>query len=430
MSNQPDLQERDRRVSWHPWTQHGLESEFLPVASARGATLTLEDGTEILDGISSWWAILHSHGEERLRAAMSEQMAKLDHVLFAGTTHEPAVRLAEELARVSPRGLERAFFSDDGSTAIEIALKIAYQAWVIRGEAQRTVFIALEDSYHGDTFGAMSVGDPDQFFRTFAPMLFEVRHVPAEDGAIACALEELGERACGVILEPRVQGAAGMKFHSVEFLREARAACDRHGVPLIADEVMTGFGRTGELFACDTAGVAPDLMCLAKGLTGGVFPLSATLATTELFETFRSEDGKKAFLHGHTFTASPVGCAVALASLELCLENNVPALLNTIGERIENAVRSEIEAHENIRDLRRVGGIVAMDIVAGDELEGYFSKLSPVLRKRSLELGVLLRPLGNVLYALPPSCTTMAECDRIGKVMLELASTARATSDR
>lgn len=425
MTENSDLQARDLRVSWHPYTQHGVEKEFLPVAKAQAATLTLEDGREVLDAISSWWAILHGHGEESLREALTHQMKTLDHVLFAGATHEPAVALAEQLLQVVPKGLERVFYSDDGSTAVEVALKMAYHCWVIRGEAQRTVFVALEGSYHGDTFGAMSVGDPDPFFRTFAPMMFEVRHVPVKEGAIAAALDELGDRACGVIVEPRVQGAAGMIMHSAEFLREARSACDRFGVPLIADEVMTGFGRTGKLFACDTAGISPDLLCLAKGLTGGVFPLSATLATKAIFETFLSEDRSSAFLHGHTFTAHPVGCAVALASLELCRKNDVPARLDAIGARIECALRDELKTLDNVHSLRRLGGIVAFDLDTGRGSAGYFSTLSPALRKRAIEQGVLIRPLGNIMYALPPACTTMDECDRIAEVMLDLARFAR-----
>jgi adenosylmethionine-8-amino-7-oxononanoate aminotransferase len=301
---------------------------------------------------------------------------------------------------------------------------MAYHAWVLRGESQRTVFVALEGSYHGDTFGAMAVGDPDSFFTTFEELLFEVVHVPATEGAIGEALEKLGERACGVIMEPRVQGAAGMKFHSAEFLREARAACDRFGVPLIADEVMTGFGRTGKLFACDTAGVAPDLLCLAKGLTGGVFPLSATLAREEMFETFLSEDRARAFLHGHTFTAHPVGCAVALESLQLNEENDVPGRLDAIGSRIAAHLQAEIGDLDYVTSMRQLGGIVAFDLDPGDTDSSYFSDIPPQLRKRALELGVLLRPLGNVIYALPPACTTAAECDRIAGAMCDLARLA------
>lgn len=421
MNHSNDLGARDNRVSWHPYTQHGVETEFLPVARAKEASLFLEDGSEIIDAISSWWAILHGHGNERLTRAITQQMETLDHVLFAGATHEPAVACAEALVEVAPAGLSRVFFSDDGSTAVEVALKMTYHAWALRGEPQRTVFLAFEGSYHGDTFGAMSVGDPDPFFVTFEPLLFKTRHVSVDIDAVEAALSELGNQTCAVIIEPRIQGAAGMQMHSAEFLKQLEEACKRHGVPLIADEVMTGFGRSGELFACQTAGVEPDVLCLAKGLTGGVFPLSATLAREEMFETFLSDDRSKAFLHGHTFTAHPVGCAVAIESLRIVKEENVPGKLAAVGERILSRVASQVEPLEHVRNLRHLGGIVAFDLDPGEERAGYFSSLTPTLRKLALERGVLIRPLGNVVYALPPACTTEAQCDRIADVMAELA---------
>ena len=412
------LSERDAEVLWHPYTQHALEREALPVVGARGALLELEDGRELIDAISSWWTCLHGHGEPRLIEAMGRQVERLDHVLFAGCTHPPAVELAEALLAVTPPGLSRVFYSDNGSTAVEVALKIAFQAWVHRGEPQRRVFVALEGAYHGDTFGAMSVGEREPFFRAFEPLLFEVRHARAEAGSIEAALAELGPRAAGVILEPLVQGAAGMRMHDVSLVRAARELCDRSGVPLIADEVMTGFGRTGALFACEKAGVSPDLMCLSKGLTGGVLPLAATLATAELFAAFLSEDRRRTFFHGHSFSANPIGCAVARASLELCLEDDVPARLDAIGARIEGAL--------DLSGVRRTGGIVALDLAVSAGDAGYLSTLSARLRARAVERGVLLRPLGHVLYALPPACATEAQCDRIAEVMGELAGTMGA----
>jgi adenosylmethionine-8-amino-7-oxononanoate aminotransferase len=351
---------------------------------------------------------------------MTQQAQSLDHVLFAGCTHEPAVHLADELSQATPGHLTRAFFSDDGSTAVEVALKIALQSWVLRGEPQRKVFLALEGGYHGDTFGAMSVGDPDPFFMPFAPLLFEARRVPAELGALESALEELGDRCAGFLLEPLVQGAAGMKMHSTEFLQAARRACTQHGVPLIADEVMTGFGRTGSLFACQKADIAPDLLCLAKGLTGGMLPLAVTMATEELFELFLSENRGYALFHGHTFTAHPIGCAVALASLEVNRAEDTPARLEHIGQVIEAALTDELgEESELIGGLRRTGGIVAFDLVGDDE--GYFTSKAPALRAESLAHGVLLRPLGETIYALPPSCTSDEECVMIAQAMASLA---------
>jgi len=415
-----DLAARDARVCWHPYTQHGLEDEPLAVASAKGTVLTLADGREILDAISSWWAILHGHGEERVAAAIGAQAHKLDHVLFAGATHEGAVRLAERLVEVTPAGLSRVFFSDDGSTAVEVALKIVIQWWQKKAEPERRIFIALEGAYHGDTFGAMSIGDPDPFFEPFAKFCFETRRVAPDAEAIAALCDELGSAVAGVIVEPLVQGAAGMLMQSPAFLRDLRALTTERGLPLIADEVMTGFGRTGKLFACDVAGIAPDLLCLAKGLTGGMTPMSVTLARDEHFETFLSSERKDAFFHGHTFTAHPIGCAAALASLELVLETDLPARLDALGARIEARLRTglagRIEAG-SITNLRRQGGIVAFDIqAAGDS--GYLASMAPALRRRAIEQGVLLRPLGNVLYAMPPASTTESQADRIADAMV------------
>jgi adenosylmethionine-8-amino-7-oxononanoate aminotransferase len=416
------LVERDLACLWHPFTQHGIEAPPFAVARASGAELFLDDGRVLIDAISSWWATLHGHGHPALVDALARQAAELDHVLFAGATHAPAVELAERLVALAPRGLARVFYSDDGSTAVEIALKMAYQRWVHAGEPQRTVFVALAGGYHGDTFGAMAVGDPEPFFRAFAPFLPEVRRV-APDG-VADALAELRERACAVIVEPLVQGAAGMEMYSEAKLRAIRAACDAHGVPLIADEVMTGFGRTGALFACQRAGVAPDLMCVAKGLTGGMLPLAATLASNEIFAAFRSSDRAKAFFHGHTFTAHPIGCAVALASLRLIAAEDTPARLDALGRRIEAAL-ADLRGDDRVLDLRRTGGIVALELRprAGDDA-GYLAARSPRLRAAALERGVLLRPLGNVLYAMPPACTSEAQADAIAAAMRALATLA------
>lgn len=415
-----ELVRRDARVLWHPYTQHGLERDPLPVVRAQGAWLELADGRKVLDAISSWWACLHGHAHPRITSAIAEQARTLDHVLFAGATHEPAVALAERLLAVAPRGLARVFYSDDGSTAVEVALKMVAQAWVQRGEPRRTVFVALEGAYHGDTFGAMAAGDPQPFFGAFEPFLFAVRRVPPDAQRLAAALEELGARAAGVIVEPLVQGAAGMRMHGAEFLRAARAACDRHGLPLIADEVMTGFGRTGALFACERAGIAPDLLCLGKGLTGGTLPLAATLTTAALFEAFLHHERARFFPHGHTFTANPIACAAALASLELCRVDAVPSCLEHIGAEIEGGL-VELRGDARVLDLRRTGGIVALELaVPAGERAGYASTLAPELRRRALEHGVLLRPLGNVLYALPPASLTDEECALVAAAMRAL----------
>ncbi len=415
-----DLVARDARVLWHPYTRHGLEREPLPVARAEGAWLELADGRRVLDAISSWWSCLHGHGHPRIAGAIARQARELDHVLFAGATHEPAVRLAEELLAVAPRGLTRVFYSDDGSTGVEVALKIVAQSWVHAGEPTRTVFVALEGAYHGDTFGAMSAGDLRPFFEPFAPFLFEVRRVAPQAELLHAALEELGERAAGLIVEPLVQGAAGMRPVPPEFLRAARALCTERRLPLIADEVLTGFGRTGTLFACERAGIAPDLLVLAKALTGGTLPLAATLVSEELYRSFL-RDETCFFPHGHTYTANPIACAAALASLELCLEEDVPARLSRIGERLEQGLAA-LRDSSAVLEIRRLGGIVALELAppSGDR-PGYLSALGLELRRRAIDRGVLLRPLGNVLYAMPPACLTDGECDRLAEVLVELA---------
>ena len=414
-----DLPERDTRVTWHPYTQHGVETSPLPVVRAAGAWLELADGRRVLDAISSWWATLHGHAEPALVAAMHEQAARLDHVLFAGATHEPAVALAEGLLAVLPAGLSRVFYSDDGSTAVEAAMKMVLQSWVHRGEQERRVFVVLEGAYHGDTFGAMAAGDPDPFFTAFSPLMFEVRRVPPDTARLAQALDELGGRAAGFLLEPLLQGAAGMRVIDAEFVRSARLLCDDHGVPMVADEVMTGFGRTGELFACGRAGVSPDVMCLAKGITGGMLPLAVTVATEELFECFLHHERSRFFPHGHTFTANPIACAVAVASLELCRERDVPAQLERVGRTVFERL-APLEGDPRVANLRHLGGMAALDLVVPPDDAGYLSSRALTLRHAAIERGVLLRPLGNVLYALPPACTTEAEARHIGDTMREL----------
>ena len=411
---------------WHPYTQHATEPAPLAVRAARGAVLELEDGREVLDAISSWWCCLHGHGRPEIAAAIAEQAARLDHVQFAGCTHEPAVRLAERLVELAPRGLERVFFSDNGSTAVEVALKLAVQAHAHAGAPERRTFVALEGAYHGDTFGAMALGDPEPFFRAFQPMLFRVVRVPPDVAALEAALDELGGAAAGFVLEPLVQGAAGMRMHAAAFVQGARAACTARGLPLVADEVMTGFGRTGAVFACARAGISPDFLCLSKGLTGGALPLAATLTTARVWTAFLSADRARAFFHGHTFTANPIGCRAALASLDLIEREDTPARLDAIGARIEGALAAGIAARPGVRarvrELRRTGGIVALELaLPPGSPAGYLGELGPRLRERALELGVLLRPLGPVLYALPPACTSPEQCDAIAAALLALA---------
>lgn len=415
--------ERDGDVCWHPYTQHGIEETLLPVTGAQGAWLELADGRRMLDAVSSWWACLHGHGHPRLVEAIATQAATLDHVLFAGCTHEPAVRLAERLAAAAPAGLTRTFFSDDGSTAVEVALKACYSAAARRGEKERTLFVALEGGYHGDTFGAMAVGDPDPFFDEFGSLLFRVVRAPPDAAALEALMAEHGAQTAALILEPIVQGAAGMQSVAPDVVRAARRLCDEHGAFLVADEVMTGFGRTGTLFACEQAGISPDALCLSKGLTGGMLPLSATLFTESIFEAFRSEDRGRMFFHGHTYTGHAIGCAVALASLDVVEADDTPARFEAIGARVSARLDALLPDDGSVQ-RRRFGGIVVVEL---DGDGGYLDAAGPRLKAacRTHAPDVLLRPLGSVLYSLPPACTTMEECDLIAERMAAVLTAAR-----
>ncbi len=421
----PDWLSLDAKHSWHPYTQHGTDPEPLGVIAAQGAWLELADGRRLLDGISSWWACLHGHSHPRLVTALQEQAEQLDHVLFAGFSHEPAARLAAELVEFagtktpadSPRRLSRVFYSDNGSTAVETALKLAFLAQRRRGEANRTIFLALEGGFHGDTFGAMAVGDPTPFFQEFEPLLFEVLRIPADAQAMEHAFAAHPGQIAAFVCEPRVQGAAGMVLHSADFLRQARQCCDANGAFFVADEVMTGFGRTGTALACDT--LQSDFLCLAKGLTGGMLPLAATLTTEEVFQAFYSEEDRtQAFFHGHTFTGNPLGCAVARASLQIFGEENTADKLNRIGQQILTGL-ADLQTDDRVNKLRQIGGIVALDVRSEDG--GYHASVGDELRRACRSLpNVLLRPLGHVLYAMPPSCLTPEECQQVAAAMLEV----------
>ena len=420
---QNDLCRRDQAVCWHPYTQHGLEEDILPIVHASGSWLELADGRRMLDAISSWWTCLHGHGHPQLVEALTQQARSLDHVLFAGCTHPGAVNLAEQLTQVAPEGLTRVFYSDNGSTAVEVALKAAIQYWIRRGESRRTRFLSLEGAYHGDTFGAMAAGDPDPFFIDFSPFLFRVERTPPDPQVIEEILKRQPGQFAAIILEPLVQGAAGMQMYPPSTLSKIRELCDQHDTLLIADEVMTGFGRTGTLFACEQASITPDLLCLAKGLTGGILPLAATLVRESIYEAFLSTDRSRAFFHGHSFTANPIGCAVALASLKLMKEEATPDRLDRIGRQIESGLK-DLRGQPGIQDLRRCGGIVALELEDPSGKDGYLSELGPRLRRACLDGEVLLRPLGNVLYAIPPASTTPEECDQIAHALRTVSQTA------
>lgn len=406
--------ERSDRV-WHPYTQHAAAAPPPLVKSARGAFLHLEDGRRIFDAISSWWVNLHGHADPRIAAAIAAQAQCLEQVIFAGFTHEPAERLADRLLAAAPRGLEHVFFSDDGSTAVEVAVKMAL-ARRSAGE-NRSVVVALEHAYHGDTFGAMSVSARGPFTTPFARQLFDVERLPFPkndgDGRTLESLENLLKASPGhvaaLIVEPLVLGAGGMKMYSVEMLRGLRELCSRHGVLLIADEVMTGFGRTGTLFACDQAGVSPDIMCLSKGITGGFLPLGATLASAEVFAGFRSPDRSRAFFHGHSYTGNPLACAAALANLDIFKQEPVFDRIAAVARAHESGLK-RLAARPGVAATRQLGTIAALELSVPDS--GYLSGIGPKLYDFYLSRGILLRPLGNVVYLMPPYCSTTEDISK------------------
>jgi adenosylmethionine-8-amino-7-oxononanoate aminotransferase len=416
---------------WHPFTQHGLNEPIPEIVSARGEWLNCADGTRLLDAISSWWVITHGHCEPRISAAIAAQASQLDQLIFAGYTHPQAEALAHSLVEIAPPGLSHVFFSDSGSTAVEVALKMALGHWHNRREPRHRIAV-MEHSYHGDTIGAMSVGARGVFNSAYAPLLFDVAAVPfpgagAEQDALD-ALEALcgaTEKPAAFIVEPLILGAGGMLIYSAQVLRQMREICARHDVLFIADEVMTGWGRTGTLFACTQAGISPDILCLAKGLTGGAVPLAATLASEAIFASHYSNDRADMFYHSSSFTANPISCAAANANLAIWREEDVPGRIAALGAALDAGL-AMLSPHTHFANPRRIGGIAAIDLVVADA--GYLSDVAPALRAQFLAEGLLIRPLGNTIYLMPPYCTDAGEIarafDSIGNAADHLAGRA------
>ena len=419
---------------WHPFTQEALDPEPVAIERGEGVYLYTREGQKIMDAISSWWVNLHGHAHPAIAAAIAEQARKLEHVIFAGFTHEPAEELAWRLRRVLPQPLEHLFFSDDGSTAVEVALKMALQFWRNLDKPRKTSIVALEHAYHGDTAGAMSVGADSDFVAAFQSVRFPVLRVPSAhcfrcpvgrqratcDIDCVAPLERLlrdrHDEIAAVIVEPLLQGAGGMIVHPIEFLQRIRQLCTQYDVLLIADEVLTGFGRCGRMFACELAGVVPDVMCLSKGLTGGFFPLAATVCTSKVHESFYSADRSHTFFHGHSYTANPLGCAAAIASLKIFETEPVFERIGAI-EKIHRERAPILAKHAGVADTRMIGTVMAVELKAGDP--GYFSQLRPWLYDFYLSKGVLLRPLGNVVYILPPYVITPEQLHYVYDVIAE-----------
>jgi adenosylmethionine-8-amino-7-oxononanoate aminotransferase len=402
----------DKRRVWHPYTEMGSyisETDPLVIARAQGARLYDVDGSEYLDANSSWWVAALGHNHPRLVDALAKQAAQMCHCALAGITHPEAALLADELCRIAPRGLERVFFSDNGSTAIEVAVKIAVQFAGQNGAPRRKRFVALEGAFHGETLAATSLGGVEVFRRPFAGIVFDCVHVPppADGPAYARAFDELGRALDGaadeiaaVVLEPRVQGAAGMRMYGSDYLRHARALCDRHEVPLVFDEVFSGYGRTGPMWACEPSGVSPDLLCLAKGFSGGMFPMSATLVTEPIFRGFMG-DKSRAFYYGHSYCGNPLGAAVAREVLRVYRDEKIL-------EGVERKSRVIARAFEALGTLPRVARPRALGMIGAVDLEGdsgtssYFRDAGWRVFDAARRRGVYLRPLGSVVYVAPP----------------------------
>ena len=427
-----DWRSRDLSVLWHPCTQmreHPHTLPLVPIARGEGVWLIGHDGTRYLDAVSSWWTNLFGHAEPRIGAAIAAQAGALEQVMLAGFTHAPAVELAERLLAVAPRQpgrtpLSKVFYADNGSAGVEVALKMAFHWFHNRGEHRRTKFIALENGYHGETLGALAVGDIPLYRRVYAPLLAEALFAPSPDAylaqpgespaecaaraadALAALLDRHAGEVCAVIVEPRVQCAGGMRMHHPDYLTRVRELCDASGAFLIADEIAVGFGRTGTLFASEQSGVMPDLLCLSKGLTGGFMPLAAVLATQAIYDGFLDDSRERAFLHSHSYTGNPLACAAALASLAVFRDDDILARNRTTA-RAMATLAEPLAAHHHVADVRQAGMVLAFELTRdGDKATPFPAAARVGLKayRAALARGVVLRPLGDVLYWMPPYC--------------------------
>lgn len=433
------LVQRDLNVVWHPCTQMKDHEDWPPIPVRRGAGVWLEDfeGNRYLDAISSWWVNLFGHNHPSINRAVIEQLERLEHIILAGFTHEPIVRLSENLIEITPEGLSRCFYAENGSAAVEIALKMSFHYWRNRGRGRKTEFVNLANSYHGETLGALAVGDVDLYKNTYAPLLMKCRTAPSPDcydrgpgesweafsrrqfQSMEQLLEAHADTLCAVIVEPLVQCAGGMRMYHPVYLSLLRAACDRYQVHLIADECAVGFGRTGTLFACEQAGISPDFMCLAKGLTGGYLPLSAVVTTDSIFNAFYDDYAtSRAFLHSHSYTGNPLACAAALASLDLFARNDTINANRELAQAMQRAT-AQYADHPHVAEVRQTGMIVAIELVKNKAARipyPWQERRGMRVYRYGLEHGILLRPLGNVVYFMPPYVIQPDEIDLMADV--------------
>lgn len=414
------LSEKDQQYLWHPYTQHKTAQNPIVISKGEGALLWDENGKEYIDAIASWWVNPFGHSNKFIADKIYAQLTSLEHVLFGGFTHEPAIRVAEKLMEILPSNQKKIFFSDNGSTAVEVAIKVALQYFFNKGE-RRTTIIAFENAFHGDTFAAMAASGISFYTMAFKGMFIDVVRIPVpvkgheQISFDALELVIKNYNCAGFIFEPLVQGAAGMVMYEPESLDKLIQICQENNVITIADEVMTGFGKTGKNFACDYLETQPDVICLSKALTGGTIPMAITTFTQELFDGFYSDDINHALFHGHTFTANPTGCAAALASMELLQTDDMQANLARIN-RSHLDFQRHIEKHPKVKTARTLGVIFALEIETGDD-SSYYGAIRTKLYNFFIEHGVILRPVGNIVYVLPPYIMTDAQLQKVYQVV-------------
>lgn len=415
------LQSRDKAVNWHPYTQMKTAGDAIPIVKGKGVYLYDDEGKKYIDAVSSWWVTLHGHAHPYIAERVFEQLNTLEQVIFAGFTHEPAVQLSENLLKLLPENQRKVFYSDNGSTAVEVALKMCIQYAYNLGK-KKTKILAFKNAYHGDTFGAMSVSGRSAWTKPFGSMLFEVVFIdiPNEENleSLKGQIKSIAEETACFIYEPLVQGAAGMLMYEAEHLDELMKFCRNEEILMIQDEVFTGFGRTGKLFAANHLKEIPDIMCFSKGLTGGTMPMGITTCSQEIFNAFLSDDKYKTLFHGHSFTANPLACTAALASMELLLQEETLAAIDRISR--QHADFTEIlTQHPDVENVRQTGTILAFEYKT-DQNTSYFNEIGKILYDEFLQRGIIMRPLGNVMYLVPPYCITAEELDFIYQNIVEV----------
>ncbi|MEY8760209.1 adenosylmethionine--8-amino-7-oxononanoate transaminase [Chryseobacterium tongliaoense] len=416
-----DLQKRDRAVNWHPYTQIKTADDAIPIVKGKGVYLYDNEGKKYIDAVSSWWVTLHGHAHPYIAQRVSEQLNTLEQVIFAGFTHEPAIQLSENLLKLLPENQQKVFYSDNGSTAVEVALKMCIQYTYNLGKS-KTKVLAFKNAYHGDTFGAMSVSGRSAWTKPFGDMLFEVVFIdtPTKENLedLKEQIDQLGDEVACFIYEPLVQGAAGMLMHEAEDLSELMKFCRSKDILMVQDEVFTGFGRTGKLFAADHLSEKPDIMCFSKGLTGGTMPMGITTCSEEIYNAFLSDDKYKTLFHGHSFTANPLACTAALASMELLLQEKTQLDIQRIAE--QHCSFTEILNQQTlVENVRQTGTILAWELKTTQQTS-YFNETGKMLYNEFLQRGIIIRPLGNVMYLVPPYCITSNELDFVYRQITEV----------